>query len=226
MNFLSHYYFDRNNANPYQVLGALLPDLVKNANKQWNIYPEKKNINLFSQHNHWHILNGWKKHLEVDKIFHSSDFFLHHQHQLKLELLELLKTTAIKPFFLAHIGLELLLDSLLLTQKLIKVDNLYHQLNQVNDYDLLMFLEINQIEDVTKFFKFYNSFKSEKYLLAYADDDKISYSLKRICMRVWDTPLTQKQESQLTVILSAYKLKLSQNFIFIFAHVAQSLNND
>ncbi len=226
MNFLSHYYFDRNNANSYQVLGALLPDLVKNANKHWNIYPEKQNPNFFSHQNHTHILNGWKKHLLVDKLFHSSEFFLHHQHQLKLELLKTLETTAIKPFFLAHISLELLLDSLLITNQLINVEQLYNQLNQVNDYDLITFLEINKLEDLARFIKFYQSFKHEKYLLAYADDDKISYSLKRICMRVWVKPLTQQQESQLTQILSQYKLKLSQDFIFIFAHIAKCLNND
>ncbi|TAH02995.1 MAG: hypothetical protein EAZ15_04155 [Sphingobacteriales bacterium] len=226
MNFLSHYYFDRNNANSYQVLGAFLPDLVKNANKHWNIYPEKQNHNLFSHHNHTHLLKGWKKHLLVDKLFHSSDFFLHHQHQLKLELLETLKTTAIKPFFLAHISLELLLDSLLLTNQLINVEQLYQQLNQVNDHDLISFLEINKLEDIPKFLKFYASFKNEKYLLAYADADKISYSLKRICMRVWDKPLSPQQETELTYILLQYKLKLSQDFIFIFAHIAKSLNND
>lgn len=225
MNFLSHYYFDKNNASPYQVLGALLPDLIKNANKKWNIFPEKQNNILFNN-NHIHIIKGWKKHLQVDKLFHSSAFFLHHQHQLKLELLPPLKKSVVKPFFFAHISIELLLDSLLLTNHLIRVDQLYHQLNQINEDELISFLEISKLEDIPKFLKFYDSFKAEKYLMAYGEAHKISYALKRICMRVWDNPLTQQQESQLTHILSQYRLKLSQDFIFIFAQIAQRLNND
>lgn len=226
MNFLSHYYFDSNNTNPYQVLGALLPDLLKNGVKSKNIYPEKQNPLLFSQQNHTDILVGWKKHLMVDKFFHTSNFFLYHQHQLKLLLTPLLEKSVVKPFFLAHIGVELLLDSLLITENLIDVEQLYLQLNQIDDLVLIKFLELNELNDTTGFIKYYQLFKNEKYLLAYADADKISYSLKRICMRVWDNPLTVQQENQLTSILSLYKIKLSQDFIIIFETLATSLNND
>ena len=34
MNFLSHFYFDRNTTDPHQVIGMVLPDLLKNANKE------------------------------------------------------------------------------------------------------------------------------------------------------------------------------------------------
>ena len=33
MNFLSHYYFDRDVTNCYHILGIVLPDLLKNADK-------------------------------------------------------------------------------------------------------------------------------------------------------------------------------------------------
>ena len=80
MNFLSHFYFDRNTDNCYHVLGTVLPDLLKNADKTIILHPEKlhhenKSINF--------IIQGWKKHLLVDRYFHSSDFFLTHSHQLK-----------------------------------------------------------------------------------------------------------------------------------------------
>jgi hypothetical protein len=41
MNFLSHFYFDRHSEDPHLVLGAVLPDLVKNARKDWNLHPER-----------------------------------------------------------------------------------------------------------------------------------------------------------------------------------------
>ena len=226
MNFLSHFYFDRYNRNPYETLGCLLPDLVKNTDRKWNIYPEKLNPEVFSNYSHQQILSGWKKHLQVDKLFHSSEFFLHHQHQLKQSLKVILNGSPVKPFFLAHIGVELLLDSLLINLGKIDVDNLYHQLTQVDEDVLNQFLQINRIEDVQRFDKFYKSFMKEKYLWSYADDHKISYSLKRICLRIWDHPFSADQENELTAVLGDYKIKLSQDFIFIFDFIAAKLNHD
>ena len=226
MNFLSHFYFDRHNPNPYEILGCLLPDLVKNTDRKWNIYPEKQNPELFSNLFHQQILSGWKKHLQVDILFHSSEFFLHHQHQLKQDLKLILIDSPVKPFFLAHIGVELLLDSLLISEEKINVDRVYQHLDEVDESVLNLFLEINRIEDIQRFNKFYESFKTEKYLWAYADDHKISYSLKRICMRIWNHPFSGEQEAQLTTILTDYKKKLSQDFIFIFDFIAARLNHD
>ena len=75
MNFLSHYYFERQNLNSNIVIGTILPDLVKNAEKEWNLFPQK-NEELFNKDPKLNsLLTGWKRHLEVDLIFHSSDFF-------------------------------------------------------------------------------------------------------------------------------------------------------
>ncbi|TAF43820.1 MAG: hypothetical protein EAZ64_08100 [Sphingobacteriales bacterium] len=223
MNFLSHFYFDGLSRQPYQILGGLLPDLVKNADKSWNIYPEKLPISVFDNPHHLQILKGWNRHLQVDKLFHSSAFFAYHLHQIKQPLLGLLKGTAIKPFFLAHISIELLLDSLLITENRVDVEDLYLKLNEINDTEILYFLRLNQIQDIAKFQNFYSVFKTEKYLSTYAHTHKISYALKRICMRIWDTPISQTQEIELTEILNAYKIKLSQDFIFIFDHIAAKL---
>src|ERR1700735_940779 len=84
MNFLSHFYFDRDTDNCYLILGTVLPDLLKNADKTVILHPEKlKHVNPAVNS----IVQGWNKHLEVDRYFHSSDFFIHHSHQLKKLLL-------------------------------------------------------------------------------------------------------------------------------------------
>ena len=151
---------------------------------------------------------------------------MHHQHQLKQDLKLILIDSPVKPFFLAHIGVELLLDSLLINEEKINVDRVYQHLAEVDESVLNLFLEINRIEDIQRFDKFYKSFMKEKYLWAYADDHKISYSLKRICMRIWEQPFSVKQETKLTAILTDYKKKLSQDFIFIFDFIAARLNHD
>ena len=124
MNFLSHYYFERHNQNSNVVIGTILPDLVKNAEKEWNLFPQK-NEKLFNKDLQLNsLLEGWKRHLEVDIIFHSSDFFNEQMAKLKQLLLPILKNSPVRPFFLSHIGVELVLDHLLVTNGKINIYNL------------------------------------------------------------------------------------------------------
>ncbi len=224
MNFLSHYYFDRKNTNPYEVLGIILPDLMKNANKNWNLHPER-NENLYQSLPHQKsILKGWKRHLKVDQLFHNSDFFKHHQHQIKLVLRDILKDSPVKPFFIGHISLELLLDSLLITEKLISVDVFYQHLNAIEKEELDLFLNLNKINDKDQFYKFFTNFKKERYVYSYADESKIAYALRRICMRIWENPFSLEQENTITERLIKYKKSLSEEFIIIFDEIDTQLN--
>ena len=91
MNFLSHFYFNRDTVNPELVLGCVLPDLVKNANKTWNIHPEKK-VHLFNESQKLQsILTGWQRHLNVDRYFHSSDFFMEHTKAIRTAVVPILE---------------------------------------------------------------------------------------------------------------------------------------
>ena len=224
MNFLSHFYFDRENTNSYEVLGIILPDLMKNANKNWNIHPEK-NEQLFNSSPHQKsIIKGWKRHLEVDQLFHNSDFFKYHQHQIKLVLRDALKDSPVKPFFIGHISLELLLDSLLITEELISVDLFYQHLNKIEKAEMDLFLSLNKIDDTDPFYKFFNNFIKERYVYSYADESKIAYAIRRICMRIWENPFSDAQENAITERLINYKKNLSEEFIIIFDEVENQLN--
>lgn len=224
MNFLSHYYFDRKKDNPYEVLGMLLPDLLKNANKYWNPHPEKNEYLFEKNQHHQEILIGWKRHLEVDKLFHNSPYFVHHQHQIKLLLKDSLVESPVKPFFLGHVSLELLLDSLLITENLINIDSLYKALYRIDMQVVTSFLILNGINNPERFLKFFEAFKKEEYLHSYAETEKISYALRQICMRIWDHPFTTAQEASLTINLINYKKVLSKDFIFIFEMMDTALN--
>jgi len=222
MNFLSHFYFDRHSSDPYHVTGTVLPDLLKNADKTINIHPEKlpdhpdKAVNC--------ILQGWKRHLEVDVYFHSSDFFKHHSHQLKLVLAPAIEGSIVKPFFLGHIALELILDNLLLTTGKISVDDFYAHLEISHNDVINEFLNYSDLADTAKFFTFFTNFKKHRYLHTYADAAQISYALKRICMRVWPNPFTEEQEQSMTQVLLDYRAKLLPNFMSIFYDIESRLD--
>ncbi|RZA03569.1 MAG: hypothetical protein EOP47_02465 [Sphingobacteriaceae bacterium] len=221
MNFLSHYYFDRNGNNSYHILGTVLPDLLKNADKTIVLHPEKlihtnPDINA--------IVTGWNKHLAVDRHFHSSDFFLHHSHELKVLLAPVIKGSPVKPFFLGHIGVELILDNLLLTTQKLSVDSFYYHLAACNNEVIAEFLANAELTDDIRFFKFFAGFKSSAYLHTYAETLQVAYALKRICMRVWSDPFTAEQETAISEVVLAYRQVLLPVFMDVFEEIESKLS--
>ncbi len=219
MNFLSHYYFERENQNSNRIIGTVLPDLVKNAHKDWNFYPQK-NEEIFSTDNKLiSILDGWKRHLEVDILFHSSDFFNRHTANLKQFLVPILEESPVRPSFLAHIGVELLLDHLLVINAKIDINSFYHHLNKVDEVKLKLFLKKCDCNNPDQFFRFLNSFRSSRYLLSYQKIENISYALQRICMRLWAHPFDEKTVLLLTAKLELYKEELKKDYMAIFQEI-------
>ncbi len=206
------------------VIGTILPDLVKNAHKDWNLYPQKKE-ELFTQNTQLNsILIGWKRHLEVDKLFHSSNFFNRHTANLKQLLLPILEDSPVRPSFLAHIGVELILDHLLVVNSKIDINSFYSHLNNVDDVKLDSFLKKCGTENTDHFFVFLTQFKSSRYLLSYQKLENISYALQRICMRLWEHPFDKRIVLLLTEKLSLYKEALEKDYMEIFEEIEEKLN--
>ncbi|WP_374950204.1 hypothetical protein [Mucilaginibacter sp.] len=221
MNFLSHFYFDRDTTNCYFTLGTVLPDLLKNADKSIILHPEKL---VHSNADVNAIIQGWNKHLLVDKYFHSSDFFLIHSHQLKKELTAAITGSPVKPFFLGHISIELILDNLLITTNKISVAGFYEHLDSCDHVVIHEFLDFAGMKNPNVFFRFYDEFKRSRYLNTYVNLNQITYALKRICMRVWQNPFTPQHEQQMTAILLNYRLGLLGNFMQIYNEIGDKLS--
>jgi acyl carrier protein phosphodiesterase len=226
MNFLSHYYFEKNNKDAYMVIGVVLPDFVKNAHKDWNLHPQKDETNFNGNPNHASILNGWIKHLEVDRLFHNSSFFTEQTAILKQIILPATKSGPVKPFFLAHIALELVLDHLLTTDGKINIPNFYSQLTESNTPALRTFLEKAVLPDIAIFDKFLNGFISSRYLLSYQKIENITYALNRICMRLWNNPFSEEQMELLTKNLQLYIESIRNNYMSIFDEIQATFQND
>jgi len=220
MNFLSHYYFERDTTNCYHTLGTVLPDLLKNADKTIILHPEKLHHGdpLISD-----LITGWKKHLLVDRYFHSSDFFITRSGELRKLLTPAIAGSPVKPFFLGHIALELILDNLLLTTDQVSVDDFYNHLAGCDQDKIKEFLNYSGLQDTDKFFRFFEKFKSNRYLETYAETPQISYALKRICMRIWGDPFTPEHEEKMNVVLSAYRDGLYHSFMTIFDEIEHKL---
>jgi hypothetical protein len=197
-------------------LGTVLPDLLKNADKTIILHPEKLQHSSESVNC---IIKGWNKHLDVDRHFHSSEYFITYSHQLKNLLAPAIEGSPVKPFFLGHIALELILDNLLITTNKISVDDFYDHMKDCDDELIQDFLTFAGLADTYKFFRFFNGFKKDGYLHTYSETPKIAYALKRICMRVWNEPFTEEHEEAMNDVLVDYREYLYDDFMSIFDEI-------
>lgn len=223
MNFLSHYYFDQS-SDAYTVLGTLLPDLTKNTKKDWKIHPQKHPERYAHNHQLQAILHGWNRHLLVDKLFHSSTFFQTHSHQLGTLIHKHLVGTAIKPYFFAHISLELLLDAILLKNNQVNTAKFYRLLSSCNTEIIDQFLALNELEDRSTFFIFFERFVSSEYLNSYRQPEHLTYALNRICMRIWPEGLAQSRQEAIGHELNEYQSTLEGVYKEIFDEIAAVLS--
>jgi hypothetical protein len=141
---------------------------------------------------------GWQRHLAVDDLFHSSDYFLQKSRKISEDIRNLkLDNINLKPFMVGHIGLELILDTLLIKNKIIDSKAFYNHLETCQVNDIEQFIYLNGIADAAEFRTFYQRFKEVKYLLSYKSNESIVYALNRIQYRLSGSFLNEKD----TIIL-------------------------
>ena len=145
-------------------------------------------------------------------------------HQLKKQFLPAIAGSPVKPFFLGHIALELILDNLLLTNKKVTAGGFYDHLDGCEVAIVDEFLTFAGLKDTGIFFKFYGGFKKSRYLFSYTETTEITYALKRICMRVWANPFTSNQEIEMNKVLFDYRAGLQHSFMSIFDEIEQKMN--
>lgn len=206
------------------MLGIALPDMVKNHNRLWNIHPHKHRERWTGNGILNSIEKGWIRHLQVDRLFHNSLFFNKKVEELKVHMRPVFEgNTIIRTSVLAHITLELMLDALLIRQSKIDAQHFYDHLGAVDEFEIVQFLSCNNIADPDSFLTFYDRFKTAQYLFSYRDNENIVYALNRLCLRIWNTRLTDEEYNMLSARLSLHFNELSKDYLFIFEQISAEL---
>jgi len=224
VNFLSHFYFERYSTSAERVLGTLLPDLLKNVDKQYNFQPQRYEEVFLANAVTSQILSGWYRHVEVDKLFHSSPYFMQHCHNLRKLLVPVLEGLPIRPSFMAHIAVELMLDHLLIREKMVNPLRLYEHLEAVPASVIKRSLGLLDTVDVPKFMDFYERFLSSRYIIQYAETKNVSYALFNICKRIWVFEVSDEQRQALTELLEEYLERQMKDFVSVFHYIQEELS--
>ncbi|MBK1438734.1 hypothetical protein JHJ32_01940 [Parapedobacter sp. ISTM3] len=223
MNFLSHYYFERYSHNPELVLGSILPDLIKNADRNVTMWPQRYEGRFGNNPKLHSIYHGWTRHMETDRYFHNSAFFYSHTHALKILLTPTVSDTLIRPSFLSHIALELLLDHLLLRNNWVHESDFYAYLGAI-DYEMTdRFLRLCEIKDTAFFFVYFNSFMHAQYVQGYWEIEQIASAMINICRRLWDVGINDVHLEGIIDVITDYAATLDGNFHIIFDEIRSKL---
>ncbi|MCC6818523.1 MAG: hypothetical protein IT245_06520 [Bacteroidia bacterium] len=206
MNFIAHYYFYKNQ-DKHHNLGLVLPDLVKNFCKahlrptQVFKHPQLKSLN-----------EGSIKHLQSDKKFHNSTFFI----QCEDLISHLLDSNAVWPrkWFFNHLLSEILLDRVLIDKNPKICDEFYEDLRHINKEQVELYLKMSGINNYQNFIPALEKFVNIGFIYEYQHNEKIFFALGRVYSRLgihYDWTETDKKLllENIPIILNYIDLELN-----------------
>src|SRR5690606_6929586 len=118
-----------------------------------------------------------KLHVQVDALFDKSPPFNLHSSGLRIEVIEIFVTLPIRPFFVAHVGYELMLDSLLIRNNLIQTKQFYDNLSDCDTVIVDAFMNKLGVTETNNFHAFLTNFIDTRYLESYRNTENIVYAL-------------------------------------------------
>lgn len=226
MNFLSHFYFVRHKENPYYTLGSILPDLFRNHRSDWKFSREIEDQRFNGNEDLVALFEGWKLHVQVDALFHNSPPFKLHSSGLRTELKEIFATLPKRPFFLAHVGYELMLDSLLIRNNLIQTKQFYDNLSDCDTVIVDAFMNKLGVTETNNFHAFLTNFIDTRYLESYRNTENIVYALDRIGQRVWTERFGEKETENALILFERFLRNLEPVFLDVFDLLEAQLQDD
>ncbi len=188
MNYFSHAWHSLHqpNVDAYHIAGMAVPDWLSVASRRTKC--RSKHVEPYLENEYKQLAQlaaGIKQHHTDDMWFHESEPF----NRLSLEFAKRIKeefgeSTSMRPWFLGHILVELLLDDELIQRDPSKL---------VRYYDLIAEVEAEWVadqvammcgRDVGKLAKFIRKFLEIRFLEDYHDDETLTMRLNQVMNRV------------------------------------------
>ncbi len=184
MNYFAHGYrcLDR----PFQLAGTAVPDWLSVVDRRVRIRSATARNFLDSPDPHVaDVAAGIVRHHADDAWFHRTRAFAELSWQFTVELRDRLPPDdGLRPSFLGHILVELLLDAVLIEAQPELLQRYYHSLEQLDAESIARI--VNQIapRPAAQLVHFIPVFSAERFLYDYAEDAKLLYRLNTVMRRV------------------------------------------
>lgn len=209
MNYVAHFYLDRQESSPYFCLGGATPDLLTAYDRQLRLQRRRLRAALGAaeDEDQRQFYRGMLRHLEVDQRFHRSPGFVALQQQIQsLWFPERFPPEPrLRRALMAHLLGEFLLDRALIEQDPDLLDDYYGRLARVDVARAVAYLEEIVGHNLSPLTDWLTHFVTSEFLREYAEEAGLLKALNRVLERTGQAPLTPVGEAALkTVIREAY----------------------
>lgn len=209
MNYLSHYYFDRDEDNKYYNIGLVLPDLARHHISKLRINPYK-NIE-FTTEEIGSINRGCNRHFESDRKFHNWAVFVN----LSQQAIDLIRESGEKDldrdYFISHILIEMMLDKILLDQNPGLADEFYEMIKKVEMDWILKYLRYSGLQDDELFKGQHRRFMKAAFLKNYTSIENVVEMVGQVAVRTGLEPFTEEQKELLVEICQTLEPQLERS---------------
>ena len=209
MNYLSHYYFDRDEDNKYYNIGLILPDLARSHIAKLRINPYKnitfttKEISLMN--------DGCNKHFASDRKFHNWMTFV----ELTNKATDMIRESGDKDinrdYFITHIMVEILLDKILLDKNPSLADDFYAMIDSVEMDWILKFMRYAGLQDDELWKGQHRRFMKAGFLKSYTSIENVIAAVEGVCANLGMIELNDDQRNLLIEICEAIEPELARS---------------
>lgn len=191
MNYLAHGW--RFTADPYFLAGTSAPDWLsvidrKVRMRRRNVEPHATPTDQAKAR----FARGVLQHLADDDWFHTTQAFSDLSWQFTLAIRDQLPADdGLRPSFLGHILVELMLDATLDREDPQRLDDYYLALAHLDPYQLQTMVSELATRPTDRLLLLLPRFLTERFLYDYRDDDKLFRRLEQVMRRVKLPPLPE-----------------------------------
>lgn len=218
MNYLSHYYFDKDDKRPDYTFGLIFPDLMRTFNRG---RVKEQIIEAGWEKQMQNLQEGINKHHRIDVLFHDSTFFKTSNKRFFKEVQDLqLEGVTKYQHFVSHVLIEMILDRLLLLEDSKIGFTFYSKLNSIEkhflkDY-LLLFPYLNKNMQLENFWQFFRRFCDSQFLYDYQSNEGLIARLDGVMQRITKQAFTAYDRIKLNVFVDAMEEDLGKVYKEVF----------
>jgi hypothetical protein len=172
--------------DPYEVAGTALPDWLSVVDRRVRVRSRHAQPALSAPDARLRSLaRGVCRHHADDDWFHQTECFVALSLQFSRELREVLADVdGMRPFFLGHIAVELLLDAELITENPARLDEYYAAIQQIDPWTVAEGVTTMTGHAVPDLARLIPQFSASRFLSDYTQDAKLWFRLNQVMRRV------------------------------------------
>ncbi|MCE9603915.1 MAG: hypothetical protein K8U03_03330 [Planctomycetia bacterium] len=192
MNYFAHGY--RFLDDPYFLVGTAIPDLLSVIDRKIRVRPRDAARHVDGEDGLLaRVARGVAQHHADDAEFHCSLAFVELSLQFTKEIRDLLPPDdGLRPHFLGHILVELLLDSTLMEDRPDRIEEYYRSFGEVEGWVVEEAVNRMQPRRTERLAVWITLFTRERFLCDYPDDRRLFRRLNQVMKRVKLDPLPEK----------------------------------